>query len=625
MSLKIYEMEGFRFEFIPQGNPYKGVLSVTDDDHGTYSAEITLTKLASRNAYANEAGELYKMDSTKLKRALNEICTLRLEEVAAAAQADEDAEQPKSEPLSEEAERLVATPGVLDRYVEDVASTQDVVKDRAALRLQTLGAVGAQLAPLPNGKPAGANLILIAEPGRGKNYICDAVAVALPDEFFLSFESASAKSFYYRAQEDPEVLKHRWLYPNEAEATDLLVETLRPLLSGGRASHLTVNKSGEGRNAGQELKIEGPASITIPTVRNKLDGQLQTRTLVAELPGYEGRVADHSRAVSRQLLPGNAGKDHTPQIRAWQAALRSLTAHRRVVFDLDREEFCFDSDEVSYGARLWANVLGLMLAHAWLEQRNREIMELSTGEQAIVATPEDYEVAYRIVEATCERSIVNLSETHRKILDAAYELKQESKTAKGFSQRKIADKAVVHHSTIGNNKTFLTISAKLLRETEDGLLTLVADAEPSWWRKSDLLLGFPRPEEVCQWWGENCPPPAPKTTRHDRHTQDGSQEAHSNTEKGGGHPTRHALVPTHHTETEGGQEGQGNGVAGHKTLVADEILASESGLDKPETNAHATVASVAGGFQDRDKKELERDALEDVRALFAKDAMEISQ
>jgi hypothetical protein len=66
-------------------------------------------------------------------------------------------------------------------------------------------------------------------------------------------------------------------------------------------------------------------------------------------------------------------------------------------------------------------------------------------------------------------------------------------------------------------------------------------------------------------------------------------------------------------------------VAGHKTLVADEILASESGLDKPETNAHATVASVAGGFQDRDKKELERDALEDVRALFAKDAMEISQ
>src|SRR5688572_17389226 len=219
MNQKEYKVEEFTFEFTLQGDPAKGVLSTTVKDHGTHTAEIGLTKLTSRKAYADEASELYGMDITRLRWALNELCTLRLEEVEAAAQAGEDVE------------KLVATSGVLDRCVEDVASIQDVVKDRDALRLQTLGAVGAQLAPLPNGKPAGANLILIAEPGRGKNYICDAVAVALPEEFYLSFESASAKSFYYRAQEDPEVLKHRWLYPNEAEATYLLVEMLRPLLS----------------------------------------------------------------------------------------------------------------------------------------------------------------------------------------------------------------------------------------------------------------------------------------------------------------------------------------------------------------------------------------------------------
>jgi hypothetical protein len=203
-----------------------------------------------------------------------------------------------------------------------VAKIRGVVRDRDALRLQTLVALGAQLAPLPNGKPAGANLILTAEAGRGKNYVCDAVASMLPEGFYMAFESASAKSLYYRAETDPGVLTHRWIYPNEAEATDQLVELLRPLLSGGRASHLTVNKTGEGRNSAQELTIEGPASVTIPTVRNKLDGQLQTRMLVAELPDYEGRVAEHSRAVSRQLLPDNAGEDHTPTVRAWQAALR---------------------------------------------------------------------------------------------------------------------------------------------------------------------------------------------------------------------------------------------------------------------------------------------------------------
>lgn len=625
MNQKEYKVEEFTFEFTLQGDPAKGVLSTTVKDHGTHTAEIGLTKLTSRKAYADEASELYGMDITRLRWALNELCTLRLEEVEAAAQAGEDVKQSELEPLSEDAEKLVATSGVLDRCVEDVASIQDVVKDRDALRLQTLGAVGAQLAPLPNGKPAGANLILIAEPGRGKNYICDAVAVALPEEFYLSFESASAKSFYYRAQEDPEVLKHRWLYPNEAEATDLLVEMLRPLLSGGRASHLTVNKSAEGRNTGQELKIEGPTSITIPTVRNKLDAQLQTRTLVAELPDYEGRVADHSRAVSRQLLPSNAGIDHTPQIRAWQAAFRSLTAFRRVVLDLDREEFCFDSDEVSYGARLWANVLGLMLAHAWLEQRNREIIELSTGEQAIAATPEDYEAGYRIFEATCERYIVNLSETHRKILNAVYELKQEDNSAGGFSHRKIAKKARVHHSTVSDNKTFLTKGVKLLRETEDGLLTLVADAEPSWWRKGDLLVGFPRPEQVWQWWGEKVPPSAPKTTRHDRHIQDGSQEAQSNAENGGGHPTRHPLTTTRQADTEREQEGVDKVVAGRKTVLADHSPDGKNGLDKPQTNACGAVVGVAGDFQDRDKEELERDALEDVRVLITQDAMEKSQ
>jgi hypothetical protein len=204
-----------------------------------------------------------------------------------------------------------------------------------------------------------------------------------------------------------------------------------------------------------------------------------------------------------------------------------------------------------------------------------------------------------------------------------YELKQENKTAKGFSQRKIAEKAGVHHSTVGDNKTFLWKSAKLLWETKDGLLTLVADAEPSWWRKSDLLLGFPRPEQVWQWWKGEVPPPAPNTTRHDRHTQDGGQEAHSNPENGGGHPTRHLLAPTRHTE--GRPEGQGNGVAGHKTVVADELLASDSGLDKPETDAHGPVAGVAGTFQDSDKEELERDALEEMRVLMAQDRLKESQ
>jgi len=300
-NVKSYEAEGFYFEFSPNGSPYVGALRATDQaQSGPYEAEVNLQKAGSRERYAKKAAELYGMDGSGLERALNEVCTRRSEEVAAAAQTESDEDQePEFGVAPEKAEALLASPGVLERYVEEVAKIRGVVRDRDALRLQTLVALGAQLAPLPNGKPPGANLILTAEAGRGKNYVCDATASMLPEGFYMAFESASAKSLYYRAETDPGVLTHRWIYPNEAEATDQLVELFRPLLSGGRASHLTVNKTGEGRNAAQELTIEGPVSVTIPTVRNKLDAQLQTRMLVAELPDYEGRVAEHSRAVSR--------------------------------------------------------------------------------------------------------------------------------------------------------------------------------------------------------------------------------------------------------------------------------------------------------------------------------------
>ena len=56
---------------------------------------------------------------------------------------------------SEWAEELVGRPGVLHRYVEDTAGIYGVVGERPVLKLQTLVTFGAQIAPYPDGKPAG--------------------------------------------------------------------------------------------------------------------------------------------------------------------------------------------------------------------------------------------------------------------------------------------------------------------------------------------------------------------------------------------------------------------------------------------------------------------------------------
>ncbi len=589
MSAKSYKAKGIDFEFSPNGSPLEGVLLGTFNGQ-TFSSHLNLSKLGSRASWARAAAELYPdvFDESQLKRALNEVCTLRLEEVEAAADKGEQAQHKDEVPPEEDdtAEELINTPGVLGRFVEDAAFVRGVVGDRYPLKAIALGAFSSQLAPLPNGKPLGTNVVLTAPPGRGKNHDCDAVAALMPDEVVLKFESASAKALFYRAENDPKLLQHRWLYPDEAEGIDNSTETLRPLLSSGRAAHLTVNKD-DGRNVAQELSIEGPVTLTIPTVRNKLDAQLQSRMLVVELQDYKGRVANHSRKVSEMVRRDFADADHAEKIRNWQVALRKLTSIRRVVFDLPDDRFCLDSDEAPQGARLWANFLSLMLTHAWLEQRNRNVIELGNGEEAIVATPKDYEAVYEIFENACERSVINLSETHRKILNALHDLEEDSTFSDGFSQRKIAEKAGVHHSTVGDQKTFLMTSAKLIREVEDGGLALVSGADPSWWQKGEIMAGFPRPEQVWEWWGDG--PDGFETTRQRRQGEEATHKADNYGQSTGGHPTRHpsATADEDHVGGSGGQ-------------LADTLPATGHGLDKPNEHGERPMAGVAGCFATED-------------------------
>jgi hypothetical protein len=199
------------------------------------------------------------------------------------------------------------------------------------------------------------------------------------------------------------------------------------MLSGGKATHNTVNKDASGRNASDEYTIVGPISLAIPTVRNKLDGQLQSRMLILGLEDYEGRTAAHTKAISEQFSGDYASVDYGEELHAWQAALGSLDGVRRVIFPVVHEQFAFSSDQVPHGSRLWGNVLALLCTNAWLEQRNRKLVTLQSGEQAIMASPEDYKVAYEIFNAACERSIANFSEAHRKILSAVYQLHREFK------------------------------------------------------------------------------------------------------------------------------------------------------------------------------------------------------
>jgi DNA primase len=449
------------------------------------------------------------------ERIMAEMMQAVMQEAEAKAERRAQEYQEEVASAQEEIDALLA-PGVLGRLRDTAATMHNVYGDKEPLELALLVALGAQLEPLPNGRPLGASILLTAQAGRGKNHIVDAAVKPLPEEFYFAFEIASGQSLYYKADEDPVFLKHTFAYPNEIEGAEALWEFLRPMLSKGQAKKIVTAKDADGNMTTREITVEGPVTIAIPTIRNKTDEQLQTRLLVAELPDYPGRVKEHSSALSAQLLPEAATADYSREAFLWREGLRQLTAHRRVVFPLRHPDFALDDDQVSHGARLWANLLSVMATHAWLEQRNRRLLDLGEGRVAIEATPDDYAAAYRIFNKVCKRTVVNISDTHRKILNSLYDLQQQFPNRKGFTQREIAKEGKhvpseqrVSQGSISNNRTFLITSAKLMKETEYGL-ALVEGAEPSWWSQDGIMTGLPTPEQVKAWWEESDPDPPPK-------------------------------------------------------------------------------------------------------------------
>ena len=90
-----------------------------------------------------------------------------------------------------------------------------------------------------------------------------------------------------------------------------------------------------------------------------------------------------------------------------------------MIFPLEHPDFALD-DGIGHRARLWANLLSLMVTHAWLEHRNRSVLELGEGAVAIEAIPDDYATAYRIFDKVCKRTVANISDTHRTILNPLF-------------------------------------------------------------------------------------------------------------------------------------------------------------------------------------------------------------
>lgn len=197
---------------------------------------------------------------------------------------------------------------------------------------------------------------------------------------------------------------------------------------------------------------------------------------------------------------------------------------------------------------------------------------------------------------------MNISDSHRRILDAVYQLQQDDRNTiffndkdKSWSQREIARRTGVPQSTISAQKSYLAKSLKLLVEEYDGKLRLADDADPWLWRKEGVLDGLPKPKQVWAWWRAQHDPPDPGTPgRPDHPPQDPADQPGSgvNGDRGSsGHrseaPGQSAEEPEHQADR-GGDRGDPHDPG------------QENALDKRENSQEEALTGVIGGFENRE-------------------------
>ena len=224
---KPYEVDGLTFEFVPNGSPFKGLLTVVPSQDSAFSADVNLSSIRSRGAWAAEASEHSGMDAAPLKRAVTEICTFRTEEVAAAAEkAGQEPETSQAPDIGLErhaaASRFLESPDLLEEAADDMERLGHV-GERTAKKLAVICALSAR-----SGRPIQPSTH--AQSSAGKNALWDTALSLLPEEMVVRGSGLSAKALF--RTEAP--LKGAVLYLQEVAGSEDANYPIRSMQSEGR-------------------------------------------------------------------------------------------------------------------------------------------------------------------------------------------------------------------------------------------------------------------------------------------------------------------------------------------------------------------------------------------------------
>ncbi len=308
----------------------------------------------------------------------------------------------------EAALELLGDPRLLDRILADFERC-GVVGEETNKLVAYLAAVSRQLdTPLA--------VLVQSSSAAGKSSLMEAALAFIPEEQRVEYSAMTGQSLFYMGEKD---LKHKVLAIVEQEGAQRAAYALKLLQSEGVLTIASTGKDPEtGRLITHEYRVEGPVMIFLTSTAIDLDEELLNRCLVLTVnEGREQTQAIHRQQREQQTLEGLLARREREAILALHRNAQRLLKPVAVVNPYARELTFPDSqtrlrrDHLKY----LALIRSITLLHQYQRPTQSRVCHGQTVEY-IESTPEDIELARRLVNEVLVRSLDELPPQTRRLL-----------------------------------------------------------------------------------------------------------------------------------------------------------------------------------------------------------------
>jgi DNA primase len=371
---------------------------------------VDLYASRARADFAKRAGKALNVEASDIEA---DLLALLIDAEKALEQGERSQAAPGPPPMTDnqrqEARAFLRRPDLLDQAVKDM-DVLGYVGEEANKRLLYLVSISRKL-------PSPLSAVILSQSGAGKSGLSDVIERLTPEEDVLFLTRLSPQSLFYSA---PDFLNQKLVIIEERAGSSEADYPVRAIQSRGRLSVAVPARDPEtGETRTRTFTVQARASFIESSTETGIHPENGSRCFEVSMDESEEQTA---RVHERQrLIKTDAG------LKLRQDGETIVSRHRNAQRLLDPAPVVIPYARLLTFPTAWmrtrrdnARFLNLIEVSAFLHQHQRE---RSAG--AIVATIDDYRIAYELAASVLAETLTDLKRPLRLVLDRVRDLARE--------------------------------------------------------------------------------------------------------------------------------------------------------------------------------------------------------